>query len=118
MADSRIIPAAYLSQADREANYNPVTDDCVCAQEECDECNPGPAPILRRSSIGNTNPFVDNTKKNMVIACHDNMTACWNAWDLACKYEHREAAQYYMDLLALVSAFQKKLQNLKEPKNN
>lgn len=110
MADSRIIPAAYLSGAEEET-YDPVSDDCVCAYDTCDECNPAVPQRIK----GNSNSIMeDNIRTNAYTACHDTMAACWNAWEAACKFEQPGLAAYYLDLLTLTQQYQKRLLNLKK----
>jgi len=120
MAANRIIPNSPIDrpydelelQAMRNMGVNDeyVCDDCICAKNDCDECNPGEG-----GTIGRPNTiFQDEVKKNQLQHCHDTIQACWNAWDQACKFEDGHQAAYYLDLLTLTQQYQKRLLNLKK----
>lgn len=111
MADSQIIPTAPIPRPydDSESEYE-EENSCVCAQDTCDECNPGESEKVERPP----KIFTDNIKSNQLNHCHDTIQACWNAWDTACKYQDSEQAAYYLDLLTLTQQYQKKLLKLKK----
>jgi len=90
-----------------------VSDNCVCAKDDCDDCNPGESEAYGRPN----QVFHDAIKVNAITSCKDTMAACWNGWEAACKFEDPYLAQYYLDLLTLTQQYQKKMLALKK-KNN
>lgn len=119
MADNRIIPNTPLARPyDVEAleklrlggDADYVDDQCVCAKNECDDCNPGEAEAISRPN----DAFQDLTKSNILNATHDTINACFNAWEMACRFQDPELADYYLQLMTLTTQFQKKIKALKK----
>lgn len=97
-------------QLNKDADEDYASDDCVCAKDTCDECNPGEGGRISRPF----NVFKDDVKNNQLVHCHDTIQACWNAWNLACKFEDPNQASYFLDLLTLTQQYQKRLLALKK----
>lgn len=93
-----------------DENYSQAADACVCDQVECDDCHPGEAGHVGRPDT----TFHDLVKGNILESTHDTINACWNSWEMACRFQDAELAQYYLDLMTLTTQFQKKVKALKK----
>lgn len=57
--------------------------------------------------------FTGDYGKDLHNALHDHLSAAWNGWEAACKFESDEQQVYYMTYIRLLSEFLLKIQKVK-----
>lgn len=75
---------------------------------------PGRSTNTLHAGRGESPIFKDEVLANFTINSSDALSAAWNAWEAACKFQDEEKMNYYMNLIRIFSEINLKLVKIKK----